>query len=113
MQITISGHHLDVSPALREHVQQKLTRIGRHFDQVVDAKVLLSIENQAEKSGRQHAECSIHVKGHTLFAESANADLYAAIDHMIDKLDRQVVRHKDKTQNHQGLPHAEQHLKAA
>ncbi len=100
MNLTISGHHLDVSPALRSYVTSKLDRITRHFDQVVDVKVLLSVENQKEKDKRQRAECSIRVKGNDLFAESAHEDLYAAVDELMDKLDRQVVRHKDKVQSH-------------
>ncbi len=104
MNLTISGHHLEVTPALRSYVTTKLDRITRHFDQVVDVKVLLSIENQKEKERRQRAECNIHVKGNDMFAESAHEDLYAAVDDLMDKLDRQVVRHKDKVQNHQHEP---------
>jgi putative sigma-54 modulation protein len=100
MNLTISGHHLEVTPALRSYVTGKLDRITRHFDQVVDVKVLLSIENQTEKERRQKAECNIHVKGSDMFAESAHADMYAAVDQLVDKLDRQVVRHKDRLQNH-------------
>jgi putative sigma-54 modulation protein len=81
-------------------VTGKLDRITRHFDQVVDVKVLLSIENQTEKERRQKAECNIHVKGSDMFAESAHADMYAAVDELVDKLDRQVVKHKDRLQNH-------------
>ena len=101
MNLTISGHHLEVTPALRNYVTEKLDRITRHFDQVVDVKVLLSIEMQKEKELRQRAECNIHVKGSDMFAESASADLYAAVDDLVDKLDRQVVRHKDRIKNHQ------------
>jgi putative sigma-54 modulation protein len=100
MNLTISGHHLEVTPALRTYVTSKLDRIVRHFDQVVDVKVLLTVENQREKEGRQRAECNIHVKGNDIFAESAHADLYAAVDELVDKLDRQVVRHKDRLQDH-------------
>ena len=100
MNLTISGHHLEVTPALRSYVTTKLDRIIRHFDQVVDVKVLLTIENLKEKERRQRAECSIRVKGSDMFAESAHADLYAAVDELVDKLDRQVVRHKDRVQNH-------------
>jgi putative sigma-54 modulation protein len=100
MNLTISGHHLEVTPALRSYVTEKLDRITRHFDQLVDVKVLLSIENQKEKERRQRAECNIRVKGSDLFAESAHSDLYAAVDELVDKLDRQVVRHKDRIQNH-------------
>ena len=80
MNLTISGHHLDVTPALRNYVTTKLDRITRHFDQVVDVKVLLTVDNLKEKDLRQRAECNIHVKGKDLFAESAHADLYAALD---------------------------------
>ena len=100
MNLTISGHHLEVTPALRTYVTGKLDRITRHFDQVVDVKVLLSIENQTEKERRQKAECNIYVKGSDMFAESAHADMYAAVDELVDKLDRQVVKHKDRLQNH-------------
>jgi putative sigma-54 modulation protein len=100
MNLTISGHHLEVTPALRSYVTAKLDRITRHFDQVVDVKVLLSVEKQKEKDRRQRAECNIHVKGSDLFAECANQDLYAAVDELVDKLDRKVVRHKDKLKDH-------------
>ena len=62
MNLTISGHHLDITPALREYVTSKLERITRHFDQVVDTRVLLSIDNQKEKERRQRAECTLRVK---------------------------------------------------
>ena len=100
MNLTISGHHLEVTPALRGYVTTKLERISRHFDQVVDIKVLLTVDNLREKDLRQKAECNIHVKGKDLFAESAHADLYAAVDELADKLDRQVLRYKGKAQDH-------------
>ena len=100
MNLTISGHHLEVTPALRGYVTSKLDRINRHFDQVVDVKVLLTIDNMKEKAGRQRAECNVHVKGRDIFAESSHADLYAAVDELTYKLDRQVVRHKTKTKDH-------------
>lgn len=100
MNLTISGHHLNVTPALRTYVTDKLDRVTRHFDQVVDVKVLLTVEKQKEKEKRQRAECSIRVKGSDLFAESSHEDLYAAVDVLVDKMDRQVVRHKDRLQDH-------------
>ncbi len=100
MNLTISGHHLDVSPALREYVQTKLERVTRHFDQVVDITVLLSVEKLKEKERRQRAEVTLHAKGKDIFVETAHEDLYAAIDQLVDKLDRQVVKHKDKVQDH-------------
>jgi putative sigma-54 modulation protein len=105
MNLTISGHHLEVTPALRTYVTGKLDRITRHFDQVVDVKVLLTVEKQKEKEKRQRAECNIHVKGSDLFAESAHEDLYAAVDELVDKLDRQVIKHKDRiTDHHHSAP---------
>jgi len=103
MNLTISGHHLDVTPALNNYVKTKLDRITRHFDQVVDIRVILTVEKQKEKERRQRAECNIHVKGSDLFAECAHADLYAAVDELVDKLDRQVVRHKDRLQQHRDV----------
>lgn len=100
VNLTISGHHLEVTPALRDYVASKLDRITRHFDQVMDIRVLLTVEKQKEKERRQRAECLIHVKGNDLFAESSHADLYAALDDLVDKLDRQVGRHKTRMQEH-------------
>ena len=101
MNLTISGHHLEVTPALRSYVISKIERITRHFAQVVAVKVLLTVENQKEKDKRQKAECNVRVKGSDLFAESANFDLYAAVDELIDKLDRKVVKYKERLQDHQ------------
>jgi putative sigma-54 modulation protein len=100
MNLTISGHHLEVTPALRSYVTGKLDRITRHFDQVVDVRVLLTVEKQKEKEKRQRAECNIHVKGSDLFAECSHEDLYAAVDELVDKLDRKVVKHKDRLTDH-------------
>ena len=83
MNLTISGHHLDVTPAIREYVIAKLDRITRHFDQVVDITVLLSIDKPAEKERRQKAEVTVHVKGKDIFAECTSEDLYAAIDQLM------------------------------
>jgi putative sigma-54 modulation protein len=100
MNLTISGHHLEVTPALREYVLTKLDRVTRHFDQVVDITVLLTVEKQKEKERRQKAEVTLHVKGRDIHVEHASEDLYAAIDTLMDKLDRQVMRHKDRLQDH-------------
>lgn len=100
MNLTISGHHLDITPSLREYVLTKLERVTRHFDQVVDVTVLLSVENLKEKERRQRAEVTLHAKGKDIFIEQSNEDMYAAIDQLMDKLDRQVCRHKDRLQDH-------------
>ena len=95
MNLSISGHHLDVTPALRSYVAGKLERIIRHFDQVIDVSVVMSVDKLIHK-----AEINLHVRGKDLFAESSNADMYAAIDTLVDKLDRLVIKHKDKRQDH-------------
>ncbi len=100
MNLTISGHHLEVTPSLREYVLTKLDRVTRHFDQVVDVTVMLTVEKLKEKERRQKAEVTLHVKGRDIFVEHSSEDLYAAIDQLMDKLDRQVCRHKDRLQDH-------------
>ncbi|MBU6492896.1 ribosome-associated translation inhibitor RaiA [Pandoraea sp.] len=101
MNLKISGHHLDITPALREYVVNKLDRVVRHFDQVIDVSVLLSLDNHKEKEKRQKAEITLHLKGKDIYVESCDGNLYAAVDMLIDKLDRQVIRHKDRLQGHQ------------
>ena len=112
MNLTISGHHLEVTPALREYVLTKLERITRHFDGVVDVTVLLTVDNIKEKERRQKAEVTLHCKGKDIFVEQAHEDLYAAIDQLMDKLDRQVVRHKDRLQSHHHEPGKRQEVAA-
>ena len=91
MQLSITGHHLDVSEPLKNYVQEKFQKLERHFDQVIDVHVILSVEKLQQK-----AEATVQVNGAKLFAEETQADLYAAIDVLIDKLDRQTIRHKEK-----------------
>ncbi|MGZ3181876.1 MAG: ribosome hibernation-promoting factor, HPF/YfiA family [Telluria sp.] len=100
MNLTISGHHLEVTPAIREYVQNKLERIKRHFDHVIDISVILSVDNLTEKEKRQKAEISVRLSGKTVYVESCSQDLYASIDLLIDKLDRQVMKYKDRVQEH-------------
>lgn len=100
MNLTISGHHLDLTPAIREYVQAKLERIRRHFDHVIDVAVILTVDKLSEKEKRQKAEINLHVRGKDLHAESLAQDIYAAIDALIDKLDRQVIKYKTKIQDH-------------
>jgi putative sigma-54 modulation protein len=99
MNLTISGHHIEVTDALRHHVNTKIARIARHFDQVVDARVILTVDKIKDKDKSQKAECNIFVKGQDLFAEASHHDMYAAIDILIDKLDRQVSKYKEKLQD--------------
>ncbi|TAK85925.1 MAG: ribosome-associated translation inhibitor RaiA [Betaproteobacteria bacterium] len=91
MNLNVSGHHIEVTPAIRTYVQSKLQRVSRHFDQVIDAHVILTVDKL-----RQKAEVTLHVNGKDLHCKSEEADLYAAIDLLADKLDRQVLRYKDK-----------------
>ncbi len=102
MNLKISGHHVELTPALREYVQNKLERITRHFDNVIGVTVTLALDaTNIEKEKRQRAEINVHLRGKDLHVESEAQDMYAAIDLLMDKLDRQVLRHKDKIQDHQ------------
>lgn len=107
MNLIIHGHHLDVTVALRSYVEEKLERVRRHFDQVIDADVLLSVDKL-----RQKAEITLRVSGTALHAQSVEPDLYAAIDCLMDKLDRQVLRHKDRIKNHAHAPLKHQELQS-
>ena len=95
MQINLSGHHLNITPALRSYVATKLNRIERHFDQVITAHVILTVEKERKK-----AEATVRVNRANLFADAEHNDMYAAIDRLIDKLDRQVKKHKEKLSDH-------------
>ncbi len=91
MNLHITGHHLEVTPGIREHVTSKFAKVKRHFDNVIDVKVILSVEKLKQK-----AEATIHISGKDVFVECEDADLYVAIDQLVDKLDRQVIKHKEK-----------------
>lgn len=106
MNLIIHGHHVEVTPALRSYVEEKLGRIRRHFDSVIDADVVLSVEDKL----RQKAEITVRVRGSSLHAEHTNGDMYAAIDALMDKLDRQVLRHKDRVRNHDHEPLKHHHV---
>jgi putative sigma-54 modulation protein len=101
MNLTISGHHLELTPAIREYVQNKLERIKRHFDHVIDIAVILTVDKLPEKEKRQKAEITLRLRGKDIHVESIAHDLYAAIDTLIDKLDRQVLKYKTRIQDHQ------------
>jgi putative sigma-54 modulation protein len=95
MNLTISGHHLEVTPSIREYTMTKLTRVKRHFDHVIDVAVLLSVDKLQQK-----AEINLHLRGKDIHCESVQDDLYAAIDALVDKLDRQVIKHKECLRGH-------------
>ena len=105
MNLQISGHHIDVTPALREYVEAKLDPVIRHFDKVTGVNVVLSVEKLKQK-----AEVTVHVPGKDMHVGEAGDDLYAAIDAMFDKLDRQVQKYKQKIQDHHRGEKASMHI---
>lgn len=95
MQIELTGHHIEVTDSLRDYVNEKMARLERHFDKVSNIHVILEIEG-----GRHKAEATVHMSGHDVFAACTEDDMYASIDRLVDKLDRQVKKHKEKITNH-------------
>lgn len=95
MQLTVSGHHVEVTEPLREYVDQKFERLQRHFDQITNIEVTLIVEKLVQK-----AEANIHISGADIFAQADSEDMYAAIDSLADKLDRQLIKHKEKNRGH-------------
>jgi ribosome hibernation promoting factor len=102
MNLQLTGHHIDITPALRAYVESKLERLTRHFDHVIDATIVLTVDGL-----QQICECTLHVRGKDLFAEAREPDMYAAIDVLADKLDRQIVKHKEKLTDHRAEGAAE------
>jgi putative sigma-54 modulation protein len=101
MNLNLTGHHLEITPAIRDYVSSKLQRITHHFDHVIDVNVVLTVEKL-----QRRIEASVHVRGKEIFCESADADMYAAIDGLMDKLDRTIIKHKEKSlmRRHDGKP---------
>lgn len=95
MQLNLTGQHLDLTDSLKSYVDTKFEKLNRHFDHVLDVHVILSVEKL-----RQKAEATLHVSGNNIFAQATHEDMYAAIDLLTDKLDRQVLKHKEKIKNH-------------
>ena len=93
MNLHLTGHHVEITPAIRDYVVGKLERINRHFDHVIDVNVIMTVEKLDQK-----IEASVHLSGKDIHVQSNDADMYAAIDSLIDKLDRQVIRHKERFQ---------------
>ncbi len=101
MQLNITGHHVELTDALREYVETKFTKLERHFDQITNVQVTLTVDKL-----RQIAEATLHVAGGEIHASAETEDMYAAIDQLIDKLDRQLIKHKEKNQaRQQGASH--------
>jgi putative sigma-54 modulation protein len=95
MQLSLSGHHVHITDALRNYTNSKFGKIKRHFDKVIDVHVILTVEKLEQK-----AEATIQLNGTKVFAEDTQENMYAAIDTLVDKLDRQVVKHKEKLKAH-------------
>ncbi len=95
MQLNVTGHHVEITSALHDYVASKLEKLERHFDHVTNVHVVLSVEKL-----RQKAEATISITGNNLFADAEDADMYAAIDALVDKLDRQIKKHKEKLTDH-------------
>ncbi len=97
MQINLSGHHVEITDALNNYVNEKMAKLKRHFDKVVNINVTLTVEGLRHK-----AEATVHISGHDIHAQAIddNENMYAAIDALVDKLDRQVKKHKEKLTNH-------------
>lgn len=95
MQLNITGHHLEITTPLKEYVESKFERLQRHFDQITTTHVILSVEKMV-----QRAEATVHIAGGDLFAHAESEDMYAAIDALADKLDRQLIKHKQKHRGH-------------
>lgn len=91
MNINLTGRHLEITPAIREYATGKFGKIKRHFDNVIDVNIILGVEKLKQK-----AEATVHISGHDVFVECEDENLYAAIDALVDKLDRQVLKHKEK-----------------
>jgi putative sigma-54 modulation protein len=95
MELTVTGRQVEVTPPMRDYVRNKLDRISKHFDQLLDAHIILSVEKL-----QQSAEATINVSGKTFHAEANGQDAYAAIDGLVDKLDTQIKKHKEKITEH-------------
>ncbi|EKE85379.1 ribosome hibernation promoting factor [Idiomarina xiamenensis] len=95
MQINLSGHHIDITEPLRDYVDTKFAKLERHFDHISNVHVILNVEKNTQK-----AEATLHVSGGEIFANAEHDDMYAAIDGLIDKLDRQIIKHKEKMKRH-------------
>jgi putative sigma-54 modulation protein len=95
MQLNVSGHQLEITPSMRAYVEKRLERVKRHFDQVIDVHFVMSVDKLVHK-----AEATVHVSGSNIHADAIDSNMYAAIDALTDKLDRCVVKYKEKQRDH-------------
>ena len=93
MNLQLTGHHIEITPAIRDYVIAKLERINRHFDHVIDVNVIMTVQKL-----EQQIEANVHLSGKDIHVRCNDGDMYAAIDQLMDKLDRQVIRHKERFQ---------------
>ncbi len=93
MNLHLTGHHVEITPAIRDYVVAKLERINRHFDHVIDVNVIMTVQKLD-----QCIEATVHLSGKDIHVQAHDGDMYAAIDELIDKLDRQVIQHKERFQ---------------
>jgi putative sigma-54 modulation protein len=112
MKVIINSNHLEVTPALKEHLTDKLSVIKKHFDQIIQVSATFFVEKAHEKELRQTCEISFHAFGKDLFAQSHHGDLYKAIDLTIDKLDKQILKLKEIAKNHHH-PISAKHISAS
>lgn len=101
MNLKLTGNHVEITDSMREYVISKISKITRHFDHVIDVSVILSVEKLKQK-----AEANVHIRGKDIFVETDSEDMYASIDSLVDKLDRQILKHKEKNlerRNHGSL----------
>ncbi|ALQ52419.1 ribosome hibernation-promoting factor, HPF/YfiA family [Nitrosomonas ureae] len=101
MNLKLTGNHVEITDAMRDYVTSKISKVTRHFDHVIDVSVILSVEKLKQK-----AEANVHVRGKDIFVETDSEDMYASIDSLVDKLDRQILKHKEKNlerRNHGSL----------
>lgn len=95
MQLNLTGHHVDITASMRAYVNEKLEKLERHFDHVTNVNVVLTVEKL-----KRRAEASVNVSKGQLFADATSDDMYKAIDALVDKLDRQIIKHKEKLTDH-------------
>jgi putative sigma-54 modulation protein len=104
MQLKLTGHHVEITASMRAYVEKRMERVKRHFDHVLDVNIVMSVEKLQHK-----AEATVHVSGGNIHADAVDTDMYAAIDALVDKLDRSVIKHKEKHGDH----HADEGRRAA
>ena len=95
MNLNLTGNHVKITPALRNYVSTKIVKIRNHFDNIIDINVTLSVEKLSQK-----AEANVHLRGKDIFVEAKSSNMYASIDNLVDKLDRRIIKNKEKSTAH-------------